>query len=67
MSGEGLASTGFAALVIVSTQVIAALFLSPLLDGPAARGRQDAGAPRVAEAMSKADFAYGGGCVSVLP
>ena len=67
MNGEGVVPTGFAALVIVSTKVIAALFLSPLVDGPAARGRQDAGVPRVAETMSKAGFAYGGCRVSVLP
>ena len=43
------------ALVIVSVKVIAALTPSPLLDGPEARSRQDAGAPSVAETMTKAE------------
>ena len=44
------------ALVIVSAKVIATLASSPLLDGPAARGRQDADAPRVAETMTKVEL-----------
>ena len=42
------------ALVNVSVKGIAVLTLSPLLDGPAARGRQDTGAPRVTETMTMA-------------